>query len=107
MSRELLDDFTRLLTQDTSACAQLFARDAEFKTHVGSHELCFFGRHDILSFLHHVPRQIAFRAVFSRPEGDGYSGEILVLPDGLPPRTRGLRYAVEQGRFKRFHLRAS
>lgn len=107
MCRKLLDDFTRLLTQDTNACAQLFARDAEFKTHLGSQELCFQGRHEIRSFLHHVPRQIAFRASFSHPEGDGFTAEILVLPDGLPPRTRGLRYAVEEGRFKRFHLRAS
>lgn len=104
MSRQLLDAFTRLLTLDTRACAQLFTRDAEFRTHLGSHELCFLGRQEILTFLHHVPRQVIFRAENTREEQDGFAAEILVLPDGLPPHRRSLRYAVEQGRFKRFHL---
>ncbi|MBK7877595.1 MAG: hypothetical protein IPJ77_18045 [Planctomycetes bacterium] len=105
MSRELIDDYTRLLTVDTRACADLFARDAEFRTRMGSQELRFHGRHDILCFLYHVPRQISFRTVAARPEGVGYSAEILVLPDGLPPRTQLVRYEVDGGRFTRFHLR--
>lgn len=105
MSRELLDDFARLLTIDTRACAALFARDAEFRTRMGSQELRFLGRHDILCFLYHVPRQIIFRALASRPEGGGYAAELLVLPDGLPPRTQLVRYEVDGGRFTRFHLR--
>lgn len=106
MSQQLLNDFTRLLTLDTRACAQLFTRDAEFRTHLGTHELCFLGRHEILAFLHHVPRQITFRAEDPREEHDGFTAHILVLPDGLPPHRRSLRYSVEQGRFKRFHLRS-
>lgn len=105
MSRTLIDDFVRLLTVDTRACADLFARDAEFRTHLGGHELCFLGRHDILRFLVHVPRQIVFRAVGSRPYGAGYEAEILVLPDGLPPRRQHVRYEIEGGRFTRFTVR--
>lgn len=110
MCRELLEDYARLLTVDTRACAELFARDAEFRTHLGSHELLFTGRHEIQRFLRHVPRQIQFRAGACHPEspgaehGPGYRAELVIRPDGLPVRTRAVRFHVVDGRFSRFQL---
>lgn len=114
MTRQLLDDYTRLLTLDTRACAALFARDAEFSSRMGSQELQFLGRHEIEGFLSHVPRQISFRAVSCESATPGerngsrdvstFSGEILVRPDGLPERVQSVRFEVVGGRFQRFHL---
>lgn len=113
MCRELLEDYARLLTIDTRACAELFARDAEFRTQLGSHELTFTGRHEIQRFLTHVPRQIQFRAGACHPEspdlsnaqhGPGYRAELVIRPDGLPIRTRAVRFHVVDGRFSRFQL---
>jgi len=103
MTQELLEDYVRLLTVDTRACADLFARDAIFQTQLGSQELYLRGRQEIERFLKHVPRQILFRASDLRSEGDGWLGEILILPDGLPPRRQRVRYSVESGRFASFH----
>lgn len=104
MSRQLLETYTRLLTVDTRACAALFARDAEFSSRMGEHELSFTGRHEIEGFLTHVPRQIAFRTTSCERDGEGYSGEILVQPDGLPARLHSVRFDVVDGRFQRFHV---
>lgn len=104
MSRQLLETYTRLLTVDTRACAALFARDAEFSSRMGSQDLLFSGRHDIEGFLAHVPRQIAFRTTACERDGESYCGEILVQPDGLPPRVQSVRFEVVDGRFQRFHV---
>ncbi len=114
MARKLLDDYARLLTLDTRACAALFARDAEFSSRMGSQELQFLGRHEIEGFLSHVPRQISFRATSCESatsgdrdgprDGSTFNGEILVRPDGLPERVQSVRFEVVGGRFQRFHL---
>lgn len=107
MSRELLDDYTRLLTLDTRACAALFARDAEFNTRLGTLDLCFRGRHEIQDFIEHVPRQVRFQALGCRPtdaDPNAFRAEILVLPDGLPSRTQSVHFHVEDGRITRFDL---
>ena len=103
MSHELLEDYARLLTVNTRACAELFAHDAVFHTRLGTQDLNFQGRGEIERFLAHVPRQISFRAGTCRTEGDDYHGEILVLPDGLPLARRQVRFRVASGRFTRFH----
>ena len=104
MCRELLEDYARLLTVDTRACAELFARDAEFHTRLGSQELRLRGRHEIQRFLYHVPRQINFRAGACESEGDGYRAELLIRPAGLPARTQDVRFEVADGRFSIFQL---
>ena len=107
MSRELLDDYARLLTLDSRACAALFARDAEFNTRLGSHDLCLRGRHEIHDFLEHVPRQVRFRPIACREtdaDRNAFQAEILVLPDGLPSRTQSVHFRVEAGRITRFDV---
>jgi hypothetical protein len=107
MSRELLDDYARLLTLDSRACAALFARDAEFNTRLGSHDLCLRGRHEIHDFLEHVPRQVRFQAIACEEtdaDPNAFRAEILVLPDGLPSRTQSVHFRVEAGRITRFDV---
>lgn len=104
MSHALLDAYARLLTTDTHACAELFAPDAEFTTHVGSQRLTFKGREEIRRFLRHVPRQISFRAAHSTPEMGGFCGALRVSAADLLPRHQHVRYAVEDGRFTRFEI---
>jgi hypothetical protein len=104
MSHSLLDTYARLLTTDTHACAELFASDAEFTTHVGPMRLTFRGRDEIRRFLNHVPRQISFRAAHSAPEAGGFSGALRLTAADLQPRQQHVRYAVEGGRFTRFEI---
>lgn len=104
MSHALLDEYARLLTTDTAACANLFALDAEFSTRVGSQRLHFKGREEIRRFLRHVPRQIAFRAAQCVAEAGGFSGSLSLSAADLRVRHQRVRYAVEAGRFTRFEV---
>lgn len=104
MSHHLLDDYARLLTSNTHACADLFTLDAEYLTRVGSHDLCFRGRDDIRGFLQHVPRQISFRAAHCRSDGDGFRGELRLSAADLPTRALSVRYVVHGGRIKWFEI---
>ncbi|MDZ4772924.1 MAG: ketosteroid isomerase family protein [Planctomycetota bacterium] len=104
MSHTLLDEYARLLTTDTRACANLFASDAEFSTHVGSHRLTFKGREDIGRFLRHVPCQIAFRAAHCVADAGGFSGSLRLSAADLRPRQQRVRYFVEGGRITRFEV---
>jgi hypothetical protein len=104
MSHALLDEYARLLTTDTRACAGLFASDAQYHTRLGSHSLCFRGRADIVSFLKHVPRQISFRAAGCEVDGAGYRGELRLSSADLSPRHQKVRFFVEEGRFTRFEV---
>ena len=102
MYRELLDNYARLLTTDSRACAELFDRDAEYIHRLGTYDLHLRGREEIASFIRHVPRQISFRAGRCHPEGDGYRGEVMVLANGFEPFAQRILYSVESGRFTRF-----
>ena len=104
MSHALLDEYARFLTTDTAACVELFARDAEFSTRVGSQRLVFKGREEIQRFLRHVPRQIAFRVAHCVPEPGGFTGSLSLSASDLRVRHQRVRYAVEAGRFTRFEV---
>jgi hypothetical protein len=104
MSQYLLDEYARLLTTDTRACAGLFSSDAQYLARLGSHDLCFRGRADIGNFLQHVPRQIAFRAARCEPDGAGYRGELRLSSADLSPRHQHVRFHFEGGRFTRFEV---
>lgn len=104
MSYHLLDEYARLLTTDTKACAQLFDSDAEYLTRLGSTDLHFRGREDIGRFLRHVPRQISFRAAHCIPDGDGYTGSLRVSSADLGSRHIHVRFVVQSGRFRRFEV---
>lgn len=104
MSLSLLDEYARLLTRDTRACAELFAADAEYRTRLGSHHLVFRGRDDIRGFLRHVPRQISFRAAGCARDGAGWRGELSLSAADLGTRAQRVRYLVESGRITRFEV---
>jgi hypothetical protein len=104
MSRQLLDEYARLLTTDTRACANLFAPDAEYFARLGSHDLHFRGREDIRAFLQHVPRQITFRSLGTTANGGNFHGELRLSAADLVPRSQNVRYTVDRGRFLRFEV---
>lgn len=104
MERDLLEEYARLLTTDTRACAGLFALDAEYFTRVGSHDLHLRGREDIENFLVHVPRQLCFRAVTSRSTGSTYGGEVHIQAEGMSACAHAVLYSLDRGRFKRFEV---
>jgi hypothetical protein len=104
MIHTLLDEYARLLTIDTRACADLFSTHAQYRTRLGSHDLCFRGRAEISRFLRHVPRQISFRAARCEPDGSGYQGELALSAADLGRRRQHVRFQVEDGRFTRFEV---
>ena len=104
MSHYLLDEYARLLTTDTEACADLFTTDAEYRTRLGSHDLHFKGRDDIHGFIKHVPRQISFRAAHCIADEGGFRGELRLMASDLEPRALRVRYMVENGRIKWFEV---
>ena len=104
MSQDLLDEYARLLTTDTRACADLFSNDAQYLARLGNQDLCFEGRADIGRFLQHVPRQISFRAASCEPHGAGYQGELSVKCADLGSRQQRVRFQVQSGRFIRFEV---
>jgi hypothetical protein len=101
---DLLDEYARLLTTDTRACADLFTNDAQYRTKLGSHDLCFEGRADIGGFLRHVPRQISFRAAHCEQDGNGYRGALQLSSADLGARKQHVRFRVSDGRFTRFEV---
>ncbi len=101
---DLLDEYARLLTTDTRACAELFTNDAQYRARLGSHDLYFEGRADIGEFLQHVPRQIAFRAAHCEQEGNGYRGALQLSSADLGAGTQQVRFRVSDGRFTRFEV---
>jgi hypothetical protein len=105
MTRQMLEDYARLLTTDTHGCSKLFANDAEFLTRIGSQSLHLRGRSEIRSFLTHVPRQMKFRpGEISVVDDAEYQGRLAVSAADLGTTGQIVRYKIERGLFTRFEI---
>jgi hypothetical protein len=104
MSRQLLEDYARLLTTDVTACASLFDEDADYITRVGGKPVRLTGRLRILNFLSREPSNRTLRVVSHTQEGSKHIGRMIIEQPGSAPVEQTVRYAVEGGLIRIFRI---
>jgi len=70
MSRQILEEYCRLICTDKDKCMELFSSDAELLTHGGAKSLCLKGKEELLDYFVYIPPDLKF-SILDYAESEG------------------------------------
>jgi hypothetical protein len=102
VSRELIENYCRLVTSDAAACLELFHAEAVILTRIGSQTVEVSGRPKIEAFLKMTPRFLEYRLGNVKSEGGFLVAAIEIMGAHRGPES--FRFFVDDGLIRRLEM---